>query len=86
LSYDREIDATAKPVTFKRKPAKQGADWMFYIPRVYVENGIIDPNRAYKVEVRLLKEGVEVPTRSTRSPDPLRAAKKKIRKPLKPLE
>jgi hypothetical protein len=42
-------------VKFSRKPAKMGADYIFWIPRVYLKNGLVDPTVVY--EVYLKKKG-----------------------------
>jgi len=39
-------------VMFKRKPAKMGDDHIFWIPRVYLRNGLVDPNAEYEVYLR----------------------------------
>nr|MDO8113029.1 hypothetical protein [Candidatus Sigynarchaeota archaeon] len=39
-------------VMFKRKPAKMGDDHIFWIPRVYLRNGLVDPNAEYEVFLR----------------------------------
>jgi hypothetical protein len=36
-------------ITFKKKPAKQGKDFMFWIPRTYITNGLIKPDRTYEI-------------------------------------
>ncbi len=36
-------------VKFTRKPAKMGQDYIFWIPRVYVKNGLVDPRAEYEV-------------------------------------
>ncbi len=36
-------------VKFTRKPAKMGEDFIFWIPRVYVRNGLVDPNSEYEI-------------------------------------
>jgi hypothetical protein len=36
-------------VKFTRKPAKMGMDYIFWVPRVYVKNGIVDPRVEYEV-------------------------------------
>ncbi|MBN2152013.1 MAG: hypothetical protein JW839_11235 [Candidatus Lokiarchaeota archaeon] len=36
-------------VKFTRKPAKMGMDFIFWVPRVYVKNGIVDPACEYEV-------------------------------------
>jgi hypothetical protein len=39
-------------VMFKRKPAKMGEDYIFWIPRVYVRNGLVDPACEYEIFLR----------------------------------
>nr|MDO8110496.1 hypothetical protein [Candidatus Sigynarchaeota archaeon] len=39
-------------VKFTRKPAKMGTDYIFWIPRAYVKNGIVDPNVVYEVYLK----------------------------------
>nr|MDO8085684.1 hypothetical protein [Candidatus Sigynarchaeum springense] len=39
-------------VKFARKPAKMGTDYIFWIPRVYVKNGLVDPSCEYEVFLR----------------------------------
>ncbi len=39
-------------VMFKRKPAKMGEDYIFWIPRVYVRNGIVDTTCEYEIYLR----------------------------------
>jgi len=39
-------------VKFARKPAKMGEDYIFWIPRVYVRNGLVDPSCEYEVFLR----------------------------------
>jgi len=39
-------------VKFTRKPAKMGGDFIFWIPRVYIKNGLVDPNVEYEVYIR----------------------------------
>jgi len=36
-------------VKFARKPAKMGEDYIFWIPRVYVKNGLVDTSCEYDV-------------------------------------
>ncbi len=36
-------------VKFARKPAKMGMDFIFWVPRVYVKNGLVDPKVEYDV-------------------------------------
>ncbi len=39
-------------VKFARKPAKMGTDYIFWVPRVYIKNGIVDPHVEYEVYLR----------------------------------
>ena len=39
-------------VKFTRKPAKMGEDFIFWIPRVYIRNGLVDPNVEYEVYIK----------------------------------
>nr|MDO8114875.1 hypothetical protein [Candidatus Sigynarchaeota archaeon] len=39
-------------VKFTRKPAKMGTDYIFWIPRAYVKNGIVDTSVEYEVYLR----------------------------------
>lgn len=39
-------------VKFSRKPAKMGTDYIFWVPRVYVKNGLVDPACEYEVYLR----------------------------------
>ncbi len=39
-------------VKFTRKPAKMGTDYIFWVPRVYVKNGIVDPHVEYEVYLK----------------------------------
>jgi len=39
-------------VKFSRKPAKMGEDYMFWIPRVYTRNGLVDTSIEYEVFLR----------------------------------
>ncbi len=36
-------------VKFARKPAKMGMDFIFWVPRVYIKNGLVDPSCEYEV-------------------------------------
>ncbi|MBD3211645.1 MAG: hypothetical protein GF311_03480 [Candidatus Lokiarchaeota archaeon] len=46
---DDEINFLKKGITFKRKPAKMGDRYIFSIPSIYIENGLIDPDRTYQI-------------------------------------
>jgi hypothetical protein len=39
-------------VKFTRKPAKMGDDHILWIPRVYIKNGLVDPNAEYEVYLK----------------------------------
>ncbi|MBN2150296.1 MAG: hypothetical protein JW839_02505 [Candidatus Lokiarchaeota archaeon] len=39
-------------VMFTRKPAKMGDDYIFWIPRVYVRNGLVDTSVEYEIYLR----------------------------------
>jgi|SRR5271157_248811 len=39
-------------IKFTRKPAKMGEDFIFWIPRVYIKNGLVDPNVEYEVYLK----------------------------------
>ncbi len=39
-------------VKFRRKPAKMGQDYIFWIPRVYIKNGLVDPRCEYDVYLK----------------------------------
>ncbi len=39
-------------VKFTRKPAKMGQDYIFWIPRVYIKNGLVDQACEYEVYLK----------------------------------
>jgi hypothetical protein len=39
-------------IKFRRKPAKMGADYIFWIPRTYIRNGLVDPTVEYEVYLK----------------------------------
>jgi hypothetical protein len=39
-------------IKFTRKPAKMGEDYIFWIPRVYLKNGLVDPRVEYEVYLK----------------------------------
>jgi len=39
-------------VKFTRKPAKMGSDFIFWIPRIYIKNGLVDPSAEYEVYLK----------------------------------
>ncbi len=45
-------------IKFKRKPAKSGDAYMFWIPASYIKNGLIDVGEEYDVFVRKRKRKV----------------------------
>lgn len=36
-------------ITFERKPSKQGDDYFFKIPRNYIRNNLINPEKIYNI-------------------------------------
>jgi hypothetical protein len=44
-------------VKFTRKPAKMGTDFIFWVPRVYIKNGLVDPACEYEVFLRKTQKG-----------------------------
>lgn len=42
-------------VKFMRKPAKMGDDYIFWIPRVYIKNGLVTPGIEYDVYLKKIK-------------------------------
>jgi len=49
---DSELTLEKGVVKFMRKPAKMGEDYIFWIPRVYIKNGLVDPGVEYDVYLR----------------------------------
>jgi hypothetical protein len=43
-------------VKFTRKPAKIGEDHIFWIPRVYIKNGLVDPGVEYEVYLKKVQK------------------------------
>ena len=43
-------------VKFTRKPAKMGDDFIFWIPRVYIKNGLVDPSVEYEIYLKKIPE------------------------------
>ncbi len=39
-------------IKFTRKPAKMGEDYIFWIPRVYIKNGLVTPAIEYEVYLK----------------------------------
>lgn len=46
-------------VSFVRKPAKMGKAFLFSIPKDYIEGGMIDPNKKYRIYLEELEDGEE---------------------------
>ncbi len=44
-------------VKFARKPAKMGMDFIFWVPRVYIKNGLVDPSCEYDVFLKKSTKG-----------------------------
>lgn len=51
-----EEEETIDLVSFVRKPSKQGDDYFFKIPRIYMRNDFIDYEKTYKVYIKEIKE------------------------------
>lgn len=49
MDQNNDIDFEKKTIKFKRKPAKTGRNYAFYIPQAYIKNGLIDLNKEYTV-------------------------------------
>jgi len=43
-------------VKFTKKPTKMGSDFIFWIPRAYIKNSIIDPTCEYEVYMKKVKK------------------------------
>ncbi|MEX2680332.1 MAG: hypothetical protein Q6373_001920 [Candidatus Sigynarchaeota archaeon] len=54
-SVSNELTLEKGYIKFMRKPAKMGDDYIFWIPRVYIKNGIVDPACEYEVYLRKKK-------------------------------
>ena len=48
-------------VRFRRKPAKMGADYIFWIPRTYIRNGLVDPTVEYEVYLKRILPAPNAP-------------------------
>lgn len=48
-----------RQIRFVRKPAKQGEYYSFFIPKVYIDNGLVDPQKKYIVLIRPVDETAE---------------------------
>ncbi|MEX2718520.1 MAG: hypothetical protein Q6353_002200 [Candidatus Sigynarchaeum springense] len=44
-------------IKFARKPAKMGMDFIFWVPRVYIKNGLVDPTCEYDVFLKKTSKG-----------------------------
>ena len=51
-------------VKFRRKPAKMGADYIFWIPRTYIRNGLVDPAVEYEIYLKRVPSKEEKPPRA----------------------
>lgn len=49
MANDDPLSLEKGVVKFQKKPAKMGQDYIFWIPRVYIKNGIVDPGVEYEV-------------------------------------
>ncbi|NMC07887.1 MAG: hypothetical protein GYA24_21945 [Candidatus Lokiarchaeota archaeon] len=71
LAMTRLATSTSMPgleqgiIKFARKPAKMGADYIFWIPRVYIKNGLVDPTCEYVVYLqkkgRMIDDAAHIP-------------------------
>ena len=43
-------------LSFERKPAKMDTRFIFTIPSVYIRNGLVDPDKTYKVFLEEINE------------------------------
>jgi hypothetical protein len=46
-------------IKFRKKPAKQGGDHCFWIPRSFVKNGLIDISKTYEVYLKEVPDAKE---------------------------
>ena len=53
---EKDIHFLEKGIKFKRKPAKMGKRYVFNIPNLYIENGLIDPNETYVIYLAKTEE------------------------------
>ena len=58
-------------IKFRRKPAKMGADYIFWIPRTYIRNGLVDPTVEYEI---YLKRITTTPAPAAPKPQPVAEA------------
>jgi hypothetical protein len=52
MTVESELTIEKGVVKFMRKPAKMGEDYIFWIPRVYIKNGLVDPGVEYEVYLK----------------------------------
>lgn len=46
-------------VKFKKKPAKSGPEYAFFIPRTFVKNGLIDVSKTYEIYLKVVEDDEE---------------------------
>ena len=56
---DEELDFLKKGIRFIRKPAKTGPRYVFNIPKAYIENGFIDPDKTYVIYLAEKREDLK---------------------------
>jgi len=57
-------------IKFRRKPAKMGVDYIFWIPRTYIRNGLVDPSIEYEIYLkRISTTPAPLPPKPTPPPD-----------------
>jgi len=39
-----------------KKPAKMGPDYIIIIPRIYIQNGLVDPEKTYDIYLEEIKK------------------------------
>ncbi len=47
-----DLKMNIKVIKFTRKPAKMGEDHIFWIPRVYIKEGLVDPSKTFLVYMK----------------------------------
>jgi hypothetical protein len=56
MSGESELTLEKGVIKFTRKPAKMGEDYIFWIPRVYVKNGLVDPTVEYEIYLKKIQK------------------------------
>lgn len=55
-------------VKFRRKPAKTGPEYIFVIPRNFIKNGLIAPEKKYEIYLKELPDEIEDEDESVKDP------------------